>query len=155
MACLLAFGCAGNKIPPQILDRVNYAGDFSNLQSNPESYIGRYVIFGGKIISTESYENHSEIIVLQLPLKTNYRPNPEKPSEGRFIIKSETLLDPAVYSPGLLVTAAGEITGKVTRPVGSFPYVYPVARPDQIWSWEPGRDYFPNLHFGVGVGAVF
>ncbi len=155
LACLLCLGCAANKVPPEIVGKVTYDADFSTLQTNPESFVGRYVILGGEIIGTENLEDHSEILVLQLPLKGNYRPETRNISEGRFIIESQTLLDPEVFRPGESVTVAGEITGSITLPVGSYPYKYPVVAPDRIWTWEPEYDTSPRLHFGFGIGTVF
>ncbi len=155
MAWLLCLGCAANKVPPEIVGRVTYDGDFSNLLANPENFTGRFVILGGKIIGTENREDRSEILVLQLPFKGNYRPDSESASEGRFLIESGTLLDPALYRTDLLITVAGEITGSVVRPVGAYPYKYPVVTPDRVWTWEPRVGASPRLHFGIGVGTVF
>lgn len=153
MFVIAAAGCAP-KIPPDVADKVSWKGDFETLQADPEAYVGEFVILGGEIIRTDNFRDHSEITVLQYPLDREKRPQPEKESGGRFLIRSDSFLDPEIYEPGKLVTAAGKITGSEKRAIGDYPYKHPIVKGD-LWVWEPRQDRSPRFHFGVGVGKTF
>lgn len=150
---LAAAGC-GSKIPPEVTDRVSWQGGFKTLQADPEAYAGEFVILGGEIVGIENLADYSEITVVQYPLDRENRPQPEKASAGRFLIRSDSFLDPEIYEPGKLVTAAGEITGAQKRAIGDYLYEHPVIKGD-LWVWEPRESSFPRFHFGLGVGKTF
>lgn len=152
---LLLSGCASG-VPKEVVSKVTYYGDFAALQKSPDQYIGEFVILGGRIVEIRNDPPGSSIIAVQFPLDRSHRPRVNEPSQGRFLVRSETFLDPAIYTPGTLVSVAGTIAGKDVRSVGEYPYVYPVVRLTEIWKWEAERDSsYPRFHFGIGVGTFF
>jgi outer membrane lipoprotein len=54
-------------------------------------------MLGGRVLKTEARESSSEIVVLQLPLDSSNKPKDGDDSAGRFLIRSEQFLDPAIY----------------------------------------------------------
>jgi len=148
------FGCA-SAVPREIESRVSYHGDFTTLQKSPDRFIGAFVIVGGRIVEVHNDPPGSNMIVVQYPLDRGHKPQVEDPSQGRFLVRSESFVDPAVYSAGSLVTVAGTVAGKDIRPVGEYPYLYPVINMERIWKWEPERDAYPRFHFGIGLGTYF
>jgi outer membrane lipoprotein len=112
-------------------------------------------MLGGRVLKTEAHESSSEIVVLQLPLDSSKKPKDGDESEGRFLIRSEKFLDPAIYQQWRLLTVVGKVSGKEVRSVGDFDYVYPVLEPIEIKPWPLGRKTSPSLHFGIGVGTWF
>ncbi|MGM0452816.1 MAG: Slp family lipoprotein [Thermodesulfobacteriota bacterium] len=151
---LLFTGCAA-QVPREVTRNVTFHEDFTTLQDAPDSYVGEFGIFGGKILKTKNREQKSEIIVLQFPLDDNHRPRLDKASGGRFLIFSDEFLDPEVYSPGTRITVAGKITGSDVRPIGSYAYEHPVIK-GRIWTWEPRKKgFFQRIRFGIGVGTSF
>lgn len=148
-----SFGC-GPKIPREIEDRVSWKGDFKTLQAEPEAFIDEFVILGGRIVRTENFEDHSEITVVQFPTDRSNRPQPEKPSGGRFLVRSDAFADPAIHAPGKLITVAGRVAGSETRAIGDYPYEHPIIQGD-VWVWEPGTSRTPRIQFGVGIGKTF
>jgi outer membrane lipoprotein len=154
--CMLVSATAGcgHKLPPEVVEKVTWKGDFKTLQANPEAYIDEFVILGGKIIHTRTFQDRSEITVLQFPTDHANRPQPQRESGGRFLIRSGSLIDPEIYPPGKLVTVAGTIIGVEHRPIGEYPYEHPVLEGD-LWVWEPRETALPRFHFGVGIGKTF
>lgn len=148
-----AWGC-GPRVPRDIVQKVTWEGDFRALQVDTDQYIDEYVIFGGRIISTDNQRDNSEITVLQFPLDSSERPQMEKESNGRFLIRSDSFLDPEIYAPGKRVTAAGRLIGAETRLIGDYEYVHPIIKGD-LWVWEPRENSFPRFHFGLGIGKTF
>ena len=151
---LLALGCATG-ISKQARSQVNYHGQFTALHTAFEEHSGKIVMLGGRILKTKAYPTSSEITVLQLPLDRSNRPKDGDDSEGRFLIRSEQFLDPAIYQPWRLLTVVGKLTGSESRSIGSFEYNYPVVEAIEIKPWPWQRKSSPSFHFGIGIGTWF
>ena len=149
-----ATACTAN-LSPQSLAKVTYTGTFSELQENPDRFIDEIVIFGGKIIETKTTPDSSELVVLQMPLDNNNRPQNLDQSKGRFLVRSELFLDPAIYQKGALISIVGIMKGSQTRTIGGFNYVYPLLQAIEIKLWPPRQQSYPRFHFGIGVGTSF
>jgi outer membrane lipoprotein len=150
----LMLGCATG-ISKQARSQVTYYGTFRALQKASHEHVGEIVMFGGKILRTKAYESASDIAVLHLPLGSGNRPQDGDQSEGRYLIRSEQFLDPAIYQQGRLLTVVGKLTGRETRSIGGFQYDYPVVEAIELkpWPWEKRTS--PSFHFGIGVGTWF
>ena len=112
-------------------------------------------MLGGRIIETKISSSLSELFVLQLALDARSRPvNPDQ-SEGRFIIQTKQLLDPAVYQKEMLLTVVGTLKGSKVLSIGGFEYNYPILELIEIKLWTKGMRTRPIIHFGVGVGTSF
>jgi outer membrane lipoprotein len=153
--CILFTAACTKGISKQARSRVTYSGTFAELQKKPGDHVGEVVLFGGKIIETEVGPRYSEITVLQLPLGGGDRPLFGDQSKGRFLIRSEQLLDPAVYAEGTAITVVGKLIGSEARKVGEFKYVYPVLGPVEIKLWPKDKGGGPSVHFGIGVFKSF
>jgi outer membrane lipoprotein len=155
LAIFFLFGGCATTVPKEIVTKVTYYGEFAELQKSPEKFDGEFVILGGRIVEIANDPPFSNMIVLQFPLDANHQPRINDPSEGRFLVRSEPFLDPAVYSPGTVISVAGTVAGKEVRPVGGYSYVYPVIVPTRIWKWDLEKESYPRFHFGIGVGTFF
>ena len=142
-------------ISKQTRSQVTYSGAFLDLQKNPDAYEGEVVLLGGKIIKTPVSPAFSEITVLQLPLGGGARPQVGDRSEGRFLLRSKQLLDPAVYGKGVALTVVGELIGSESRTIDEFKYDYPIVEPIEIKLWSDNKDGGPSVHFGFGVLKSF
>ena len=147
-------GCAGG-ISEQARSKVTYSGAFQALQQAPDKAAGEIVMLGGKIIEVQPMGDQTELTVLQLPLNASDRPTDSDQSEGRYIVRSEGFLDPAIYPAGTLITVVGQVQGGEERTIGKMPYRYPVIVPEEIKKWPPQTDSGPRFHFGIGVGTTF
>ncbi len=119
------------------------APTFVEVLKDPAAYTGSIVLWGGIIIETVTVSNGSEIFVLQTPLDSMEKPEPERFSQGRFIAKSGSFLDPEIYKNGKRITLAGDIMGKETRPLGKARYPYPVVGIKELHLW---RERKANLY---------
>jgi outer membrane lipoprotein len=151
---LLLVGCT-HVISKEVLKDVDKNVTFAQLAKDPDAYKGKTVLFGGAIIETINVAGKSQIIVLQQPLDGRDRPVAGDVSEGRFIVRTQGFLDPAIYSPGRLVTVAGQVVGKEKHPLGEIEYTYPVIEKQGLYLWpiEGPTSAEPRWHFGVGVGT--
>ena len=150
----LILGCATG-ISKKARSQVIYNGLFAELQTAADEHMGEIVILGGKVIETKGYPVFSEITVLQLPLGKKDRPQDGDRSDGRYLVRSEQFLDPAIYPQGSLLTVVGKLSGSEVRSIGEFQYVYPIVEAIEIKRWPQARKTSPGVHFGIGVGARF
>ena len=151
---MLVMGCAAG-ISQQSRSKVTYTGSFSALQKTPDVYKGEVIILGGRIIETKASSPLSELTVLQLALGSSGRPENLDQSEGRFIVQTNQLLDPAVYQKDMLLTVVGTLKGSKVLSIGGFEYTYPLVELIEIKLWPKGMQIRPIIHFGIGVGTSF
>ena len=150
----LVMGCAAG-ISQQARSKVTYTGSFSALQKTPDAYKSEVVMLGGRIIETKASSPLSEITVLQLAIGNSDRPVNSDKSEGRFIVQSKQLLDPAIYEKDMLLTVVGTLKGSKVLPIGDLEYTYPIVELIEIKLWPKGMQTQPMIHFGIGVGTTF
>jgi outer membrane lipoprotein len=152
---LLTLGCASG-VSREARSQITYQGSFSELQKAPDEYTGETVMLGGKVLRTDASQGTSQIAVLQMPLKASHKPKDTDASEGRFLVRADRFLDPAIYEQGRPVTVVGRLSGKDVRSIGGFEYVYPVVDAIELKAWPwPRQKTSPSVHFGIGVGTWF
>lgn len=151
---LLLTACGGG-ISRQVRDQVTYTGPFTELQQAPSNYRGAMVLLGGRVIETLTKAGATELVVLQLEIGSRDRPLDNDQSQGRFLVRSEHFIDPALFPPGTLITVVGRLQGSESRLIGEMPYTYPVIEPAEMKKWPAGSDTSPRFHFGIGIGTRF
>ncbi len=156
--CLFCFllieGCA-SVISPAIMDRVDRNITFRELQGHPERFAGKVVLLGGEIVTTTVKKEESWVEVVQKPLDWNKRPEDTDLSHGRFLIRFQGFLNPAIYARGRKITVAGEVQRGKVLPLGEIGYGYPVILPQEHHIWAPDDIYTgPRFGIGIGVGGV-
>lgn len=136
-------GCASN-LPKPIREAPEEDVALSTARQNPGSYMGRQVRWGGVIAGVDNRADETCLEVVGRKLESNGRPATRDGSEGRFLACASRFLDPVIYAAGRLVTVAGTLAAVETRPVGKYPYRYPVvqARTLYLWQPEPERYYY-------------
>lgn len=151
---LMLVACAGG-ISKQARSQVTYTGAFGDVLGNPAGFAGETVIWGGRVIEIQNIGGFTEMVVLQLQLDGKYRPTDNDHSQGRFLIRSDQFLDPAIYPPETLITVVGRVQGAENRLIGEMEYRYPVIDVVEIQKYDPQQSSKPRLHIGIGVGGTF
>ncbi len=114
---------------------------YGKLGQNPDSYIGKNVILGGKIAAVRNAQDGATLEVVQMDLDCSFYPKDVMVSGGRFLATSPGILDRMIYVPGRLVTVLGEIKGKKTGMLDEVEYTYPVVAIREIHVWrDSGMD---------------
>ncbi|MEM7195063.1 MAG: Slp family lipoprotein [Pseudomonadota bacterium] len=121
---------------------------------NIENFTDRGVIWGGVILSTTNQENGSQVEVLAYPLDRNYRPKTSGLSTGRFLVTTDSFLEPVDYAPGKPLTASGRISGSESSTVGQASVDVPVLKPDELHLWSKKTSGIRPT-FGIGVSLGF
>ncbi|HUK55427.1 MAG TPA: Slp family lipoprotein [Nitrospiria bacterium] len=146
-------GCGAPVISKGVRDQADPTATFKAVFHDPDAYKGKTVLWGGIIIRTRNAKDVTWIELVQEPLAGDDRPIRREASEGRFLIRHDGFLDPAVYGRGREVTLVGEVRGLETRLLDEAEYRYPVVADKQLVLWGPAQE--PAFHFNLGFGAVF
>jgi outer membrane lipoprotein len=132
---LMASGCA-HVISKDLRKASDTTLTLRQVLQNPSAFQGKNVVWGGEIIATlNQKDGTTQIEVLQRPLDRRGEPKEKSPSEGRFLVRADSYLDPYVYQQGKKVTVAGELIGEKLKPLGEMDYRYPLLLGKQIYLW--------------------
>jgi len=112
-----------------------------------ETYQGRKVMWGGKIIRCENKREGTLFEVLQLPLDVEGRPKEVDESEGRFLALYDGFLDCAIYCSKREITVVGEVRDLQKGKLGEMEYVYPVIRVKRIHLWKKRKEEMDVYHY--------
>jgi outer membrane lipoprotein len=141
-------GCAP-PFPKETLNKVNRNVSFQELKKEPEKFKGIWVMLGGMIVASRNTKEGMLMEILQKPLNTDGMPLQTDSTEGRFLVQSDTFLDPAVYQEGRLITVVAEVIGRKELPLDDIMYTYPLLILKDMHLWDPSQG--PRFFFGVGV----
>lgn len=140
---LLLAGCASN-LPQAIREPPPEDLALSRVRQDPEAYIGQAIRWGGTIAGVDNRAEETCLEVVGRDLQSSGKPISTDSSHGRFLACINQFLDPVIYKDGRLVTVAGTLEAVERKPVGEYPYVYPVVqvRNLHLWQIEPERVYY-------------
>ena len=151
LGCLLLAGCAG--LPSAVRDVPVADLTYSQASQNPGNYKDVSVRWGGIIIDVDNEQDFTLVQVLSHPLNYYGRPQTGKPSEGRFVIKSNEFLDPAVYAKDKEITVAGTLQGDIERTIGKKKVRLPLVTSKATYLWPVYQNY-PYYGYGYpGFGG--
>jgi outer membrane lipoprotein len=155
VAAALLCGCATG-ISARAREQVTFQGTFEQLILDPSRYRDEIVLLGGKVIDAQVAQSGSDLLVLQLQLDTSDQPVDNDRSSGRFLIRSDRFVDPALYPQGQLITVVGRLRGVETKLIDQLPYQYPVVELIEIKAWPKiDAPAGPRFHIGFGFGTSF
>lgn len=145
LTCLLLSACAG--LPAAVKNVPVTDVSYSQASQNPSNYKNTSVRWGGVIIEVDNEENFTLVQVLSYPLNFYGRPQLNKHSEGRFVIKSPEFLDPAIYAKDKEITVAGTLLGDIERTIGNKTIRLPLLESKATYLWPV---YQNNPYYGYG-----
>ena len=135
LMALLTSACAP-AISPQLMDQVDREVTYRSLSGRPDEFKGKIVLLGGTIVQTVPKPKETEIEVVQKDTDSSGEPYLTDRSEGRYLVRVDRFLDPAIYSAGRDITVAGEVLGSERRRLGEIDYRYPVIAAHELYLWR-------------------
>jgi len=112
---LLLTACSNN-LPANIKTAPSYDLKYRHiLAEEVDTFMGKQVRWGGKIIKVMKHGNDSLIEIQNYPVNRYGLPLLNLPTRGKFIAKSAHVFDPDIYLEGLLVTFSGRLDAETTR----------------------------------------
>ena len=144
-------GCA---VTPEFnLNGVNKTITPKQAAENINSVTGQKVLWGGIIVNSNNMAQGTQFEILAFPLDSQYKPQTDETTMGRFIANSNQYLETLDYAQGRLLSVTGSLKETRTGKIGDAEYVYPVILVDQLhlWKRQTVQSAEPSVHFGVGV----
>lgn len=138
--------CASD-VPRAITEQPDTRISVSQARGGMAQLSGQSVRWGGKIAGVENHSTETWIEIVQQPLNHFGRPLEGDASEGRFIARIEGFLDPQVYSKDRLITVAGTLEKTIQRPIGEYPYTYPLMHAVSYYLWSPNADLPAHYYY--------
>jgi outer membrane lipoprotein len=136
VAVLLLGGCA-SVVPEAIRHDAPGNVQIAQVRGQPAQYRGTVVRWGGDIVNTRNERDDTVIEIVARDLDSDGRPINDDASLGRFLVKVQGFLDPAIYKPERELTVRGRVEGVVEQAIGEYPYRFPLVRPDSVYLWKP------------------
>ena len=146
-------GCASS-ISKQYLAKVSYKGGFEEILNDPEKYVGKIVLMGGRIVQISASEMNSELMVLHMPLDLDHVPYNHSYSVGPYILTAARYLDPVQFEPGILLTVVARLTGSRQIKFNDKNHEIPMMHIMQIVLWEPRKKLRPNLQIIISAPDI-
>lgn len=140
---VLMSACASYQVVPAHLeDRIQKDLSFEQIEQSPDTYKGRTVLWGGKVLNVMHTEGETRVEILHVPLDRVHRPvDAPTASRGRFmaIDANHAMKNPAALQKDTLVTVIGEVRGRVKATLDEAPYEYPTVVIKDMTAWEKER----------------
>lgn len=146
VVAVLLSGCA-SVVPATIRTAAPGNVQVAEVRAQPAQYKDAMIRWGGSIVSTRNERDHTVLEIVARDLDSDGRPLAEDRSLGRFLLKTQGFLDPAVYKPERDVTVRGRVEGVVEQSIGEYRYTYPVVRADDIYLWKPRPPAAPHYPY--------
>ncbi len=146
--CLLLNACSS--LPPAITNPPLFDLSYMQAIEKIANYKNAPVRWGGIIVDVENEQNFTLVQVLYYPLDGRGRPMADQAAEGRFLIKSNDFLDPAVYAKDKQITVAGTLIGDLERTIGKKAMRLPLvlAATVHLWPVYAYNNYYDSFGYG-------
>jgi outer membrane lipoprotein len=150
MVSLFLFASACQRegvIPDNLQGRVDRHLRYADIKKDPETYRGKLMLAGGKVLSAKRTSGGTQIEVLQIPLSKDLVPTArDTESKGRFVAidsGNDQISDPAVFSDdNKRVTIVGEVLGSTTVQIDDIQQQVPRLAIKHITVWDGYQPYY-------------
>ena len=152
---LLVLGCA-NQYPNSISQNVNEKITVKDIQNGLKPDQSTLIRWGGVIAQINNHEKNTWLEVVQLPLNNQGVPLNSDKTSGRFLVRIEKFLDPAIYAKGRAFTVVGNLKGVTKGKIGEHQYQYPVVEASGFQLWPQKKDVvYTTLYYPLGFWSPF
>lgn len=141
--------------------------DFSSENATGVNQVGKLARWSGVIANVRNAKSHTTLEVLYYPAQENGRPKTSQEPMGRFRVKVDQFLDPAIYKQGKSITALGSLKLKETGKIDEYEYEYPTISNAKVFLWPklkaPAKvefyygwhGYHPRWYWDGGMRHVY
>ena len=140
----LLAACASN-IPVEIRQSENNLS-INAVRNDVNRFMGQYVRWGGTITNVENNESDSWIEIVGRNLNSFGRPVYSDDSLGRFLVRFDGFIDPAIFKSDRRITIYGVVENRVVRQIDEHPYTYPLIKAEKYYLWSENT-YYRHPHY--------
>lgn len=157
LLCIVVSAChrTSDVIPNRLEGRIDRHLRYADIKDHPETYRGKLMLAGGKILSAKRTQDSIWIEVLQIPLSEDLIPSgPDSDSKGRFVIidRGDQMPDSAAFNDKeKRVTVVGEVLGTITIQIGDVKQQVPelAVKHITVWDWDHMKGGY-GRYYGYG-----
>jgi outer membrane lipoprotein len=122
---------------------------FSQVNQTDFLASGQLARWSGVIADVKNEASQTVVDVLYYPAMDSGRPRVTDEPAGRFRVRVDGFLDPAIYIKGKSITALGALTTKETAKIGEYEYEYPTISSAKLHLWAKQQP-MPRVEFYYG-----
>lgn len=138
---LVTGGCMRTDImPDQFEGKIDRNLRYADLELSPETYKGKLMLLGGRVLSGERLPEGTKLEVLQTSLSRMIPDGPESDSKGRFVVidRSEQITNPEIFTSEKRITLVAEVLGTTTVRIDAAQQPVPLLalKHVTVWDWD-------------------
>jgi outer membrane lipoprotein len=140
VALLVLCQACASVVPSEVRKRVDESITLEDLLKNPDAYLGRKVLWGGKVIKVNKPGDGIQFEVAAkelersgIPIEKWYGPIQVDGLRDRFLLRHAGPLDEASYREARYLTTVGEVIGSEAISFGQKEFRYPVIRSEFLF----------------------
>lgn len=134
---LLVSACS--HIPETIRNAPQPNVQLLDVQKDFMKYQDKMVRWGGAVIDVENKENETILQMMAYPLRDRGYPDLTEEAQGRFIVKANKFLDPAIYTKNSELSIFGQLVDERELLVGQKSLKLPAVELQQLYLWPKYR----------------
>jgi Starvation-inducible outer membrane lipoprotein len=143
LAVMLFLSACASNVPVEIQqDVTGGSASINAVRTDFSRYEGQKIRWGGTIASVENKASDTWIELVGKELGSYGRPRRVDQSLGRFMVRIEGFLDPAIYKPDRELTVYGTVESRMVRQIDEHPYTYPLIRAQTYYLWDDYDRYY-------------
>ncbi len=121
------------------------------------------VRWGGEVVKVNNFSDHTMVEVIGRDLNKSGVPLKSDHSDGRFMARINSFIDPENIKPGREITVRGTLSEWQSGKIGEYDYIYPVLDVEEHKIWPKRRAYrshyrhdpFWDPWYPSGYGSYF
>lgn len=134
----------GGPLSKDAIRSVDWDVDYAEALNNPQRYLGKTLLLGGKIVGHQAESDGTLLDILCYRLDKSDRPDEVDAACGSFIVRSTVPLDPQRFRNGRLVTLTGTLTGSQTDAKGTRRLQF---RAGELYLWPTYEQGWPPYRY--------
>ncbi|HFB64337.1 MAG TPA: Slp family lipoprotein [Aeromonadales bacterium] len=149
-AMVVLLSACANRYPEPINQQVNADVTVKDIQNGLKVDNSFVIRWGGVIANINNHQKETWLEVVQLPLAGNGEPQKSDTTDGRFLVKVDAFLDPAIYAKGRVFTVVGALSGVTKGKIGEHDYQYPVVNAEGYILWPERKEVvYQTLYYPI------
>jgi len=133
----------GEPLSKEAIRSVDWEIDYAKAQADPQRYLGKTLLLGGRILGHATQDGGSLLEILCYRLDKNDKPDEADASCGSFLVQTSVPLDAGTYRDGRLLTLTGTLIGSSEGKTGQ----RLLFRPGELYLWPLYEERWPPYRY--------
>lgn len=134
----------GEPLSRDAIRSVDWDVDYAEAQSNPQRYLGKTLLLGGRIVGYQAEAEGGRLDVLCYRVDKSDKPEEVDSACGSFVVRSTVPLDAQRFRSGRLVTLTGTLVGTSNGEDGKQRLEF---RAGELYLWPTYEEEWPPYRY--------